>query len=343
MPLADATHRGEPSAGVAAHNLVAQLYADFGQRKPMGGSATHPTRPHFYLLRRFLTDLDLLVILSTKRCRYRCEFCNLPAKSSVTLVPTEDIVEQFLHVCREVKDALSVIDRVTLSNEGSILDFETLPCEALECLLRCISEIRSVRRIVLETRLEYAEVSVLRRLREVVPLATFDILTGFETLDGGIRRLLLAKSETLEQFGEGLDRLAAAGAALTCYVLLKPDPRMTDDEAVGEAEASIEYLQEQTNRRGIALTVRLNLMYAAEGTPWAAEARVAGFVPPRLSDALAVAKRARERGVQIYIGLSSEGLAADGGTYEAREDFSRDVLREAKRFNNPKSGDGPTP
>lgn len=314
---------------------IAKLFNDFGQRKPMGQGATELTRPHYFLLRRYLSNLDLLVILNTKRCRYRCKFCNLPAKSSATPIPTDAIIDQFVYVCREMKHALSVIDQITLSNEGSVLDLDTLSLTALEGIVRSAACIRSARKLVLETRLEFVDVEILRHLEAIAPRLAINVLTGFETLDDRIRRKFLVKCETIQRFEQGLDRIAEARVHLTCYVLLKPDPMMSDEAAVREADASIAYLEKQTRLRGTPLTIRLNPMYAAEGTPWAAMASKAGrFVPPRLSDALSVAKRAQDRGVEVYLGLSAESLATSDGTYMAREDFSRDLLREAKRFND---------
>jgi hypothetical protein len=308
----------------------------------MGKSAEHSSRPHYFLLRPFLADLDLLVILNTKRCRYRCKFCNLPAKSSAIEISAEQIAEQFLYVCREIKHALSVIDRITLSNDGSVLDADTLPLSALETIVRCSSRIRSARRLVLESRLEFASSDLIRHLQEIARHLSLDILTGFETRDEQIREKFLAKRETIEQFERGLDQIARTRVSLTAYVLLKPSPSMTDEAAVQEANRSITYLHEQTECRGIPLTVRLNPMYAARGTPWAAMATKDGrFAPPRLTDVLTVAQGARDRGIRIYIGLSTEGLAFSGGTYMAREDFSRNLLRQAKRFNRAGADDLP--
>ena len=312
------------------------LYDTYGQRKAMGQAASSPKLPHYFLQRCFLEDNDLLVILNTKRCRYRCPFCNLPAKSSQTMIAAADIIDQFLYVCREVRHSLSVIDRVTLSNEGSVLDEDTLPKEALRVIISCISEIRSARCVVLETRLEFVRPDEVKQLTAGLHRLHTDILTGFETRDGTIREHVLAKGESIQEFEAGLDAVRAAGCSLTAFVLFKPDPRMTDRDAVAEADRSIKYLQRECTAREISLTIRLNPMYRAAGTPWEKLALTkGGFLPPRLTDVLDVAERARQSGLRIYVGLSSEGLAGTDGTYMAREDFSRELLRRAVRFNTP--------
>ena len=108
-----------------------ELYGKYGQRKELGSAAESIDRPHYFLHRTFLGDQDLLVIFNTKRCRYQCSFCQLPAKSSINWIPSSSIQEQFRYVLSELKHSLSVISRVTLANEGSVLDFTTFPDDAL--------------------------------------------------------------------------------------------------------------------------------------------------------------------------------------------------------------------
>ena len=319
---------------LAAH--VGQLYSKYGQRKPMGQSSPSPERPHFFLLRTFLEMNDLLVILNTLRCRYRCFFCELPAKSSPTWIADAAVLEQFWFVTDEVRHALSIVERVSLSNEGSVLDETTLGRAVLDEIVRAIGNMRQVRRIELETRMEFVEVARLRELAQLAPRAQLGILTGFETVTAHIRDRILSKREPLSVFLAGLDRVAAASAALTAYVLLKPDPTMSDQEAVDEARASISFLVEECASRGVPLTIRLNLMYVATGSRWGRQALAlpTGYVPPRLTDAMRVAEEAVAAGTPVYIGLSDEGLGAPGLTYHSREDFKQSLIRLVKEFND---------
>lgn len=319
-----------------AKQQIEELYEKFGQRKPMGESAPSPWLPHFFLHRTFLGDQDLLIIFNTKRCKYRCHFCQLPAKSSPSLIPGSEIVSQFTYVVKELKHSLSVLDRLTFSNEGSVLDAETFPTSALLEIAEGIHELRRVRTLVLETRLEFVDTDVLAQVRQAAPRVSLNILTGFETHDPYLRDHVLFKREPLEVFERGLDRVAEAGANLTAYVLFKPRWDMTDAEAVAEAEESIDYLAEQTNARGMSLSVRLNPMYAADGSRWAKKAHTSpDYLPPRLTDVMRVAAKKRQQGVNIYIGMSTEGLD-DGSNYMAREDYSPALIKPVLLFNGGK-------
>jgi radical SAM enzyme (TIGR01210 family) len=324
------------SVPLALRERIAQLYDAYGQRKPMGIGAVAPDRPHYFLHRTFLSEQDLLIIFNTKRCRYQCYFCQLPAKSSKMRIPADQIVAQFEYVVTELKHSLSVIERLTFSNEGSVLDASTFPTEALLTIAQSINELRRVETLVLETRLEFVDPQVLQRVRAITPRVTTRILTGFETHDPRLRDEVLFKREPLGTFERGLERVAESGSALTAYVLFKPAQTMSDAEAVIEAEASIEYLDEQCRRRGIPLDIRLNPMYAAAGSKWATRARQSpAYQPPQLTDVMRVAQRKRRGDLPIYIGLSTEGLD-DGSSYLVREDYSPRLIKLIKLFNDGK-------
>jgi len=222
----------------------------------------------------------------------------------------------------------------TLSNDGSILDTSTFPTEALLTIARCSKKLKNVRRLVLESRLEFIETDVIKAIQASNPNAIVNILTGFETLDITIRDRILYKRETLEQFLAGLDKVAECRSELTAYVLYKPSYLMTDEEAIIEAETSIDFLVSETNKRGVPLTIRLGTMYAPRHSKWAKKAfATPTYQPPRLTDVLKVVERKSSKGLKIYIGLSTEGLADDKNSYLVREDYSKELLRKAIRNN----------
>jgi radical SAM enzyme (TIGR01210 family) len=318
---------------------VKRLLHAFGPTKPMGEAAIDESRPHYFLQRPFLGDQDLLIIFNTRRCRYHCDFCELPTKSTTRHIPTANIVAQFDYVVAELKHSLSVLNRVTLSNDGSVLDESTFERDALMEIADGVAQLKAVRRFVLESRLEFVDADFLLTLSKQVPKARIDILTGFETLDSGVRDTVLNKREPLSMFLQGLDQVRRSGASLTAYVLFKPSPFMTDKEAEGEASDSIDFLAAECESRHIDLTIRLNPTYCAEGSTWAERAASCqDYQPPRLTDVLALARRKRREGVPVYVGLSTEGLDARSGTYRAREDFSSALLKAVIAFNGSATG-----
>ena len=112
-------------------------------------------------------------------------------------MPGDCILAQFGYVVEELKHSLSVLDRITLSNEGSVLDARTFPQSALLEIASCISELRRIHILVLETRIEFVDPVFVRRIMKRAPRVMVDILTGFETLDSRIRDEILGKKLSL--------------------------------------------------------------------------------------------------------------------------------------------------
>lgn len=302
-------------------------YLAYGPPKSMNSGTGDPEWPHFFLHRCFLGEQDLAILFYTKRCRYQCAFCALPMKAPHEWIDAATVRRQFLNVISEVKHAIGVIERLTVANEGSVFDESTFPPDALEEIVSSVAVLPNIRKLVLESRLEFVSAARL------VQLGThsgkqLDVLTGFETVDEQIRDVILRKKEPLSVFLAGLDQVAEANAELTAYVLYKPDPEMTDIEAADEAERSIDYIVKQCDSRKIPLTIRLNPMYVARGTPWAKRAHsLGGYKPPRLTDVIDLSDRKIREGTKIYLGLTSEDLSEPQDTYRGREDYSSSVLK----------------
>ncbi|WP_435100751.1 hypothetical protein [Arhodomonas sp. AD133] len=321
-------------------DLLKQYYLTYGPPKPMNSGNGSLEWPHFFLHRNFLGEQDLAILFYTKRCRYQCAFCALPLKSPQTYIDGASIKTQFMNVMEEMKNSIGSFERLTIANEGSVFDETTFCPDTLDEICTSVSVVPNIRKIVIETRLEFAKAERLRALARMSG-KTLDILTGFETLDERLRDDVLRKREPLSVFTDGLDEVAAAGGELTTYVLYKPDPAMTDGEAAEEAERSVDYVRDHCAARGISLTIRLNPMYVARGTPWARRAKaLGGYVPPSLADVIALARRKREEGMKIYLGLTSEDLSAPEDTYRGREDFTKNQLKQGILMNlkRPESG-----
>lgn len=318
---------------------IRQLYNQFGQRKPMNYSdSSDTTKPHYFLHRTFLGENDLLIIFNTKRCYHQCYFCTLPSKSSRIFIPGDNILAQFKYVISEMKHSLSVMDRITFSNDGSILDPDTFPTETLLIIIECIRELRRVKTLVLETGIEFVDAKTISRIHEAVPKLELNILAGFETHDPIIRDRILGKKISLQDFENGLDMIAESGSTFSSYILFKPSPLMTDSEAFVEAEKSIDYIVAQCKCRNIHINcIRINPMYAAQGSPWTKRARtISTYQPPRLTDVMRLAEKKAKKDLRIYIGLSTEGLDEPGSSYMSREDYSDKLIKPIKLFNDGK-------
>jgi len=316
---------------------VHALYREFGPSKQMGESSDDTQRPHFFLERVFLGEADLAILFNTRRCQHQCSFCALPFKSTKEYIGQTEIEAQFTSVLHQVKDSLGILNRLTIANEGSVFDERTYPQRALINILTAVSNIPNITRVVFESRHEYFSDDVAKEASTVFS-GSLNLLTGFETLNAALRREL-GKDTSIESFETFLDKIASNNWELTTYVLFKPGTRMSDADAYDEASDTINYLSSQCKRRGVPITIRLNLMYLAQGTQFAKRAHENGYVPPSLSDVLRLAVDKRNIGIPVYLGLTSEGLAKPEDTYRSRSDFSQQILRAAILNNQTRQSD----
>lgn len=306
--------------------LTRKLYKQFGQSKPMTQD-----EPCYFLQRNFKGRQDMLIIFKSFPCRFKCKYCNL---SNQVWDDKIGLIDQFAFVVEQLKHSLSVIDRVTLSNNGSMLDPNTISLQELEEVLQAIKQIKNVSTVVVETHLCFINDGLLETIIECLGSIKLNILTGFETLDENIMSKKLGKQRICSEFERQLDVIADCGCDFTAYILYKPDQAMTDDEAYEEAFRSAAYLIKECRRRKIDLTLRINPMFAAYGTEWAALAKKTPlYSPPRISDVYRLALELN-KSVPTYIGLSTEGKNEQWGSYRINTDFKQELLLDIIHFNN---------
>lgn len=314
---------------------INSIIKNYGLAKNMGKSNEGSTQPHYYLLRKFVGVVDLLLILNTKRCRYQCFYCNLPRHSSRKWISGKDVIKQYVSAMSELRHGLHLVDRFTISNEGSVLDFDTFPEDALKEILLSSAEIKSLKEIFIESRVEFAQYDVLNWMKSLNEKVTYWILTGFETLNDDLRTGILGRREEVNDFLEGLDRLSANNIGLASYIIYKPAPVMTDEEAYLEAKETCDFLITETRKRNIPLLLRINPMYVAAGTRIEKQVNaLEQYTPPNLHDVMKLADYVRQNSVDVYIGLSDEGLSKPHYTYRGRPEFSKDQIKECIKFND---------
>lgn len=107
---------------------------------------------------------------------------------------------------------------------------------------------------------------------------------------------------------------------------------MTDEAAVRDIQNAIDYLSSKAERHKLPINMHLNPTYAARGTKLA-EALAAGtYAPPQLRDVARAALHSKGKRISIFVGLSDEGLAVEGGSFIRPGD--EDLLAALEAFNH---------
>lgn len=315
---------------------------------------THdPRTPLFSWYQETPVGRELYLALYTRACEWaRCTFCTLPTRSSGGPVTAADILAQ----ARTALDALSIeqagtVQRLFLSNNGSILNPATMPREALHDILRLAHErLPRLAIVCLETRFETVQVEdvvglhgLLQALHAQSPSRVarqscrLQISAGYETQDSYLRNQILRKGYPEKQVQAFYARYAAASE--TCgerlwldeNVLLKPAAGMTAEEAIAEAVETILHVHRLGRHFDIPVSVRLHPTFVARGSLLARQFEQGDYQPPSLQDCVEVLRRVAALGVSlpVFVGLDDEGLAQEGGLFSSSERYRKAL----KAFN----------
>ncbi len=267
--------------------------------------------------------LVLFLVFYTQACRWSlCTGCNLPSVGSQHHIGWRAIIRQTDAALRnaEVAPRLPEIAKVIISNNGSVLDEETFPTTALMYLVVQLSlHLPRLRVVSFETRVEYVDLSELgflsRAMQERAAPADIELAIGFEAFDDEIRNKVFLKGLTLRAFEELLEKIAMPHFRLKCYFMQKPVPGMSDEDAVLDVQAGIDYFDAVSKSHGVPINMHVNPTYVARGTSLAEAYEQGLYAPPLLADVARAVLHGRGKNISIYVGLNDEGLAVDGGSF----------------------------
>ena len=283
--------------------------------------------------------LILFIIFYSQACRWsRCLSCNLPSMASSKHVSYRALIAQADNVFRDPRVAgrRESIRKVIVSNNGSVLDEVTFSSTALMYLLAQLNlNLPNLAVVSIETRPEYVDRAELefiaRTLAEGDTPTRLEIAIGFEAFDDHIRNDIFDKGMTLKTF-ERLVRLTAPyGYHLKCYFMQKPIPGMTDAEAIDDIRNAIDYLSGIAEKHNLSINMHLNPTFVAGGTILEEAFRKGEYSPPLLRDVAEAARHARGKSLSVFIGLSDEGMAVEGGSF--RREGDEVIAEKLERFN----------
>ncbi|THB74327.1 MAG: hypothetical protein D6B28_02235 [Gammaproteobacteria bacterium] len=265
----------------------------------------------------------LFVVFYSMACRWsQCLGCNLPSQVSSRHIPFDSIMQQvdYIFALPEVMAKKGKIHKVIISNNGSILDEDTFSSTALIYFIALLNRnFKNLEVLTIETRPEYVDIEELefiaRSLAEGERKTQLEIAIGFEAFDDTIRNDVFMKGLTIDVFEKLVERVAKYDFQLKCYFMQKPVPEMTDKQAVDDICAGIDYLSKTADKHGVKINMHLNPTYVAIGTLLEPAFNEGRFIPPKLEDVARAIYSGKGKNISIFVGLSDEGLAVDGGSF----------------------------
>ncbi|MFC2142067.1 archaeosine biosynthesis radical SAM protein RaSEA [Acidobacteriota bacterium] len=170
-----------------------------------------------------------------------CTMCGFWTETSQgkDIVKTEDFVIQFQKTLAEIDITRYPI--LCLYNAGSVLNESEFPFQALEKIFSKIIQFPSIKRVVLESRIEYVDPAKIKFLEKKLQGKELIIASGLESSNDIVRDLCIHKGISQNKFESYIEKTKSNGINARVYLLIKP-LFLTEAEAIEDAVSSTEYL-----------------------------------------------------------------------------------------------------
>ena len=261
----------------------------------------------------------LMVILRAPGCAFArrtggCTNCGFWQHLTTDGAPVSagDLLAQLTSAFETHREASPAVRQLDIFCSGSFLCDGEVPPEARAPLLRLATqELPGLRAVMIESRPEYITPDAIAPLAAALPSPDMlEVGIGLESADPVIREQRIRKGFTLEAFADAARVLADAGVGLAVYLLLKP-LGTGELDAARDVVASGEYLADLGRALGLQLRVALEPTFVPEQTPLYEEMKQGRYTPPSLWTVVQVTRQLAKLGLQVHVGLSSEGLPTE--------------------------------
>lgn len=296
-----------------------------------------PTKPAATWLQSTVDGLTVYVVFYVLACTWgKCTMCSIPSMMSSGEVAKKDIMKQIDNFFSKMipKSHRNNFYKIIAAVGGSILDSKVFPDECLTRFLdKLPKEFPSLKILTLETRMEHVNsiriAEIQRRLAN--KNIRLEIAIGFETADEQLRNDKLQKGFTNAEFVKFCKLLAGHGVSLKAFLMQKPLPDMSEEEALEDVKKSIDYLSKISSKYNIKINAHINPAYIAKGTILEKAYKAGLYSPPLLQNVCKAALSAAGKNVSIFIGLNDEGLTKED--HKANTFFEKEAVKVIEKFN----------
>lgn len=182
---------------------------------------------------------------------------------------------------------------INLSSLGSFFDDKELSASARKGILNVVANTPSIKLLGVESRAADVTLEKIKQAKSILGSRFFEVGMGFESVNDFVRNVCINKGLSCKTFERAVEIIREAGAYPVGHVLFKA-PFLTEEEAIDDAQATIEYLNALGMRRIVLMACNVK-----PGTLVGELHRLGLYRPPWLwsilRTALAVSKSARSK------------------------------------------------
>lgn len=171
-----------------------------------------------------------------------CSMCGFYAGTSTSNPITKENYSQQIKTALKDYD-LSEFPIVGIYNAGNLLSEKEVPADALAEICSIIAQEPNVKRILVESKLEYIDPDKLQEMQRILGDIKIELGIGVETMNEKIRDLCINKPFPNALLEKKVELLHSIGVIPKAYLLLKP-PFLTEQEAIDDIVSSVEGLRE---------------------------------------------------------------------------------------------------
>ncbi len=285
-------------------------------------------------------------ILRTKPCAYnKCAMCGFDNNASCT-VKHENIVRQYENGMRSLDmQGVGILDYPTA---GSFMNDAELSPESRNYLFDRAAEWPEVKRVMIETRVDYLTVEKVRELqRRLRPDQQLELAIGLESANDRIRNAVLHKGLSRKGFEHFADICRETSSRLRAYMLIG-SPTLTEAQMIEDAVETARYVYQVTNERGVNAFLALKPTFIPAHTELEEQFEKGEYRLPTLWSVIETIKRITQlEGFQpnsLWTGMYDENLSSDRFAHNCGK-CDKMVAEAIVRFNatqDPKGFDGLT-
>lgn len=253
------------------------------------------------------------IVFRTNGCSYNlctmCGFGQHAISPDLLQIKEEHLLRQFRYGIESAEfEKNGAIEQIDLLSLGSFLDDQEISETARIRIMRMISEMSGVRKILIESRTEFVNTSCLKILKKSLRTdQVLELAVGVESSDHHIRNTILKKGLDWQNLEKAIKVCSHNNLEFHAYLLIKPQT-LSESEAIKDAANSAESIAALANRYDVPFRIAFQPVFITQNTVLENLFEAGKYDILNLWSVIEVIRRTHHIGI-IFVGLNDENLS----------------------------------